>query len=100
MVSTYNAKDISFDFQSLEDVGEPWDNVITSKFGLQRTELMYVPTQVFDFSPIEDGSLTMGSSSVDEVPVTMEDPSPLTLPMDAPVDIGIIAQQPHNLELD
>lgn len=61
---------------------------------------MYVPTQVFDFSPIEDGSLTMGSSSVDEVPVTTEDSSPLTLPMDVSVDIGIVAQQPHNLELD
>jgi hypothetical protein len=54
---------------------------------------MYVPTQVFDFSPIEDGSLTMGSS-------TTEDSSLLTLPMDAPVDIGIVAQQPYNLELD
>jgi hypothetical protein len=64
---------------------------------LQRTELMYVPTQVFDFSPIDDESLTIGSSSADEVPVTTEGPSPLTLPMDAPIDIGIIAQQPHNL---
>jgi hypothetical protein len=56
--------------------------------------------QVFDFSPVDDESLTMGSSSADEVPVTTEDPSPLILPMDAPFDIGIIAQQPHNMLLD
>jgi hypothetical protein len=31
MVSRYNAKDMSFDFQSLEDVGEPWDNVSTGE---------------------------------------------------------------------
>jgi hypothetical protein len=58
---------------------------------------MDVPTQVFDFSPIDDQSLTIDSSSADEVPVTMEDPSPSARPMDAPNDIGIIAQQPHNL---
>jgi hypothetical protein len=56
--------------------------------------------QVFDFSPIEDGSLTMGSSSVDGSRYSTEDPSPSTLPMDGPVDIGIIPEQPHNLELD
>jgi hypothetical protein len=100
MVSTYYENDPSFDFQSLGEVGGLWDDVSTVESGFTAYRADVWPTQIFSVSPIDDESFTVGPSSVNKASVSTKDPSPLVSPMEPTIDIGIMAKQSHNLQLN
>ena len=99
MVSTYYENDPSFDFQSLGEVGGLWDDVSTVESGFTAYRADVWSTQIFSVSPIDDESFTVGPSSVNKASVSTNDP-PLVSPLDSTIDIGIMAKQSQNLQLN